>query len=73
MSQYSAAIFVLHLAGHLDITHLIMYDAEMVLFQQVLGLKDMPSNIMVANTLLTSLRKSHVISSSMSNLEKLTD
>ena len=60
------------MAGHLDINHLTMYDTQMALFQQALELKDKPLNITAANELLTSLRKSHVLSGSMPNPEKLT-
>ena len=49
-----------------------MYDIQMALFQQALELKDKPLNITAANELLTSLRKSHVLSGSMPNPEKLT-
>ena len=54
------------------IGHLTIYDAEMALLQQASELVDISSNIVAANELLTTLRKSHVLSSSMSHSGKLT-
>ena len=52
------------------VSHLTMYDAEMALVHQDMKLKDIPSNVMAADELLSILRKSHILPSL--NLTKLT-